>query len=79
MEYPMSLDNKGKISILIFIILLASIIPYCMISSYRESILQNRVQELSIARQENVLELNKIFNTSNKHHVSMPKKGEQRE
>jgi len=75
----MSLDNKGKISILIFIILLASIIPYCMISSYRESILQNRVQELSIARQENVLELNKIFNTSNKHHVSMPKKGEQRE
>jgi len=74
----MNIEYKGKISILIFIILLASIIPFCMISSYRESIVENRVHELSIARQEKVLGLNKIFEPTNNQQVSM-RKGEQRE
>jgi len=75
----MSLDNKGKISLLIFIIFLASIIPYCMISSYRESIVQNRIQAISITHQENALGLNKIFNSSNNQQISLTKKGEKRE
>jgi hypothetical protein len=76
MENPMSLENKGKISILIFIIFLASIIPFCMISSYRETIVQGCVQELSIARQENLAGLNKVFNSaSNKQIVPDKKRG----
>jgi len=74
----MTIENKGKISILIFIIALASIIPLCMISSYRESIVVNRVQELSIAHQEHALGLNKIFESDHNQQISL-KKGKQRE
>jgi len=74
----MSIENKGKLSILIFIIVLASIIPLCMISSYRESIVVNRVQELSIAHQERALGLHKIFVSDNNQQISL-KEGEQRE
>jgi hypothetical protein len=71
-------EYKGKISILIFIIFLASIIPFCMISSYRESLIQNRINELSISRQKNELGLNRIFENKNHQQISM-RKGEQRE
>jgi len=75
----MSIEYKGKMSIIIFVILLASIIPYCMISSYRESIVQNRINELSIVRQEHALGLNKIFeSTTSSQHIAIDK-GEQRE
>ncbi|ETR73064.1 MAG: hypothetical protein OMM_07174 [Candidatus Magnetoglobus multicellularis str. Araruama] len=57
----MNTENISKITILVFIIFLASIIPFCMIFSSRDSLVQNRVHELVIARQENELGLNKIF------------------
>jgi len=69
----MNTEYKGKISILVFIIILASIIPFCMIHSYRESIVKNCVQELSIVHQEKELGLNKLFNGSNHQQVSLIK------
>jgi len=77
-ENIMNIEYKGKITLLLFIIILASIIPFCMISSFRESIVQNRVNELSIARQEHILELDQLFAPKNNHDISM-RKGEQRE
>lgn len=72
----MTIEYKGKISLLIFIIFLASIIPFCMISSYRESIVENRINELSIAHQENVLGFNKIFESTNSQQINKGKKRE---
>ena len=74
----MSLEYKGKISILVFIFFLASIIPFCMIHSYRESIVKNRVHELSIAHQEKELGIDKLFDRSYHPQISL-NKGEQRE
>jgi len=57
----MTLPNTEKITLLIIFVLIASIVPFCMVISSRNSLIQERVHELVVTQQESNLSIEQCF------------------
>ncbi|KPA18852.1 membrane or secreted protein [Candidatus Magnetomorum sp. HK-1] len=65
----MASPYKEKITLLIIFLLLVSIIPFCMVSSSRNTLVQEHIHELIVANQENNLSLEQVFKLQSEDHV----------
>ncbi|MBF0452332.1 MAG: hypothetical protein HQK75_16640 [Candidatus Magnetomorum sp.] len=58
----MTIQYKETMSLILIIVLISLIIPFCMITSSRNTLVQTRVNDLIVARHEQDLVLDRAFN-----------------